>query len=404
MDWSGADLHIDYLTVSQLHPCGVDWGQDRLVRVDLATGRIVRETVTGAQVTGSFRAAVRVRCVGGRVEVSGNPSKWGRLDAVGDGCRSMGEALGTYNDILAELGLPLFSIPDRLRLRGNPGDIRYVSSSTPPRRPSSRVPMADGPRAVETVRQGPIVTRVDIAGCIVLGSADSAAAYTRWVGTQRAGKKRGHVMEQKGPESYCGGTTRGQQLRVYSKGPELAEALRDWRRRHDDDRDAAVEYLTELSARATAGGWVRREVQLGRDYLRESKLRWAEEWGDSTMSIEFAKFALGGEGCDVGAVNDWRTMALGALMGQGLTERSAQLCIGTLSAWMSGFDPRAGLSQATYYRRAKQLREALGVEIRSPPNVVSLGSRIRAVSHPVVARPATREDVRRLYSGLRAVA
>lgn len=64
-------------------------------------------TAKFVQHRGSFETNLHVRCVGGRVQVSGNPSSFGRLDNVfGLG---LDDGIEIYNQVLAQLGLPAFT-------------------------------------------------------------------------------------------------------------------------------------------------------------------------------------------------------------------------------------------------------------------------------------------------------
>lgn len=366
-------LHIDWLTVSQMHEGAPDYGADLVVWYDPTTHEVKREQIYGAQIAGSWESSCRVRCVGGRVEFSGNPSKWGRLEAVGDGCGTLAEALAVASEIVQGEGLPAFEERPVLEHQG------------------------------ERLHRGPRVSRVDVAGCYLLGGPEETRAYSLWVETQSVFKKK---MERKGPESCSGGTVRRQLLLLYTKWLELQEALLHWKRKRVGDVEKAREYLTILSDVARVEGWVRREVRLGSDYLRETGLCWVEHWGEDTMMKEFQRVALGGEVSEFGAVTDWRSDVRERLLKLGLSERAANSRMGLLASWMAGFEvgPGVGMSQATWYRYKNDLRAAAGVDVTRAPNVVSLGVRMQQQARPVQARYATLADVRRLYAGLREVA
>lgn len=68
--------------------------------VDYATAKF-------QQHRGSYETAIMIRLIGGRLEVRGNPSAWGRLDNLfGVG---LDDGIEVYNDILSSLGLPCFT-------------------------------------------------------------------------------------------------------------------------------------------------------------------------------------------------------------------------------------------------------------------------------------------------------
>lgn len=370
-------LHVDWLTVSQQHVDAPEWGSSLLVDYDFKTREIIKQVIKSEQLQGSWESSLLVRCVGGRVEVSGNPSKWGRLESVANGCRSVFAALDVYNAILADLELPAFSCPDRL------------------------IVMGEGGARDRTMDHGARISRVDIAGCLVLGAEASVRPYIDWLEMQRIGK-RGQPYDRKGPLSLLAGTRRRRQSAVYGKALEVIEQSKRWARRHLVDAEAAASYLVRLSDRLSVGGWCRREARLGTDYLSSAGLQYVSEWDEAIMLREWLSYGVTGEVEEVGAVIDWREEAMTRLQAMGLGERAARQRMETLLAWMAGADcsPGPGRSRATFFRIAADLRKAVGVDIRSVPNVVSLGSRAQQLARPVQARYATRADVVQLYSGL----
>lgn len=364
-------VHIDWLTVSQVHEGAPDFGGDFVVWYDPTTREIKRTQMYGAQILGSWESSCRVRCLNGRVEFSGNPSKWGRLEAVGGGCASLPEALSVASAILQAHELPAFEMRSPIQHEG------------------------------QWVHRSPRVSRVDLAGCYLLGGPVQTYSYSLWVESQGLGKQ-GKRMRRVGPESCVGGSARRQMLVVYTKWLELIEAFKHWKRKRVGNVDQAREYLHLLVQIAKLEGWVRRETRLGCDYLCETGLCWPENWSGETMLTEFRKYALAGELSEFGAVTDWRVDARVRLLSLGLSERAASIRLGVLAEWMAGFlvGPGVGLSRPTWYRYVKDLQIACGVDIRQPPNVVTLGVRMQQAARPVQARFATFEDVTRLYADL----
>ncbi|TCT23855.1 phage/plasmid replication domain-containing protein [Thiobaca trueperi] len=375
MDLSNPALHVDFLDVWQQHDEAPEWGSSRRLDIDLKTGELQYQTVKSDQLKGSWESSLMIRSFGGRVQVQGNPSKWGRSEAVALGCPSIFEAVKVYNGVLAELNLPLFHYPDRIQVLGDGGAID------------------------RTVLKGPRVSRIDIAANLILGSSESVAHYLNWLLTQRVGH-RGQPFSVKGELSVLAGSRRTRQRACYGKADEVLEQIKRWRRKRIGDIESVTDYLNALRERLHRDGWVRDELRLYTDYLSRANLAYIENWSDETMKEQWQAFKVDAQ--EVGAVIDWKSEVVVRLVARGVGERAARQRLEVLLAWMGGIDvgPGNGRSQATFYRIAKDLREVVGVDIRSRPNVVTLGSRSQQLARPVTARVATLADVQALYEGL----
>jgi hypothetical protein len=153
--------YVDWLAVYQEHAESLPIRASTVILyIDPATGEVTGRAVKGYQHEGSFDTAVRVRCDGRKVEVSGNPSRYGRPDNV-FGFLSVLDALEVYNRILRELGLPEFSSDDR----------PYIA----PR---------EFQRSEGFAYDGAILTRVDFAANYSTGSLKDSRLFMRWLGGQ----------------------------------------------------------------------------------------------------------------------------------------------------------------------------------------------------------------------------
>jgi hypothetical protein len=223
----------------------------------MTSGVILKQVVKSGHLEGSWESSLMVRCQAGKVEVSGNPSKWGRLESVGSGCQSVMQAIGVYNIVLDGLGLPRFTFPDRLTVMGQGGAVD------------------------RTVRQGPRIQWIHIAANLILGSRDALGPYFDWLSTQRVGQ-RGHRLAVKGPCSVRAGTRRRRTLAIYGKGSEVAQQLAHWRRKRNGDIETAQAYLTALSERCEALGLVRLAWVIG-NYREEFLFRWSFRFDSSAL-------------------------------------------------------------------------------------------------------------------------
>jgi hypothetical protein len=68
----------------------------------------MRESISALKHEGSYSSSLRIRSDGFRVEVYGNPSRWGRIDNL-YGLKTLDDCIVVYNHILESLGLPVFT-------------------------------------------------------------------------------------------------------------------------------------------------------------------------------------------------------------------------------------------------------------------------------------------------------
>lgn len=102
-------MFFDWLTMYQDHDAQLPFLGDRAtVLIDTATSEYITTTQPTHTHEGSFCTSIQVRISGGRVTVSGNPSRINRLDNL-FGFTDLEHCVAVYNKILLSLGLPPFS-------------------------------------------------------------------------------------------------------------------------------------------------------------------------------------------------------------------------------------------------------------------------------------------------------
>lgn len=122
-------------------------------------------------------------------------------------------------------------------------------------------------------------------------------------------------------------------------------------------RDIVAHPLPALMLRGEILEWVNRcirwEVRLGRNYLRKSGLRALENWTPETAGKEWSAMMarMDFSGAD--------------LEPEGLDQLPPRLQM-VYHSWRSGADISQLSSKATFYRRVKELREALNVDVSRP--------------------------------------
>lgn len=116
-------MFFDWLTMYQDHDCQLPVLGDQLtVTIDTITGERLAERQPSITHEGSFSTSIQVRISGNRVTVSGNPSRFDRLDNL-FGFESLDSCVRVYNRVLLELGLPPFTKCTRVFLmQGEDGE------------------------------------------------------------------------------------------------------------------------------------------------------------------------------------------------------------------------------------------------------------------------------------------
>lgn len=110
-------MFFDWLSIEQ------DFGYQLPIIGDIAYQRIFIETGEASSLSqpiykhsGSYCDSVLIKISGSILKVSGNPSRWGRIENL-FGLRSIDNCVDVYNKILAELNLPQFTKCTRLMFR-----------------------------------------------------------------------------------------------------------------------------------------------------------------------------------------------------------------------------------------------------------------------------------------------
>jgi hypothetical protein len=350
-------IFIDWLTCSQVHPEAPDWGGEVLVRSDFRTGALLRSTLISEQVQGSNSTSLRVRCQGGRVEVSGNPSKWGRAEAV-VGLTSVAECLDVYNGVLAELGLPAFDLGATWRQAGT----ELV-----------------GALSGETVRDGCRISRIDLTRNLLTGSPEALTAFQGWLDGQRWGQRLAFERGKWG--MVTAGNRKRRHRKFYDKGREVRDALAKLRRSREivEDLPRRLDYLGRLADWCESVGLLRDEITLGSEWLPANGLAYAEAWGDSEMTAGVFREQSEISTLEAGAVLDYRTELYARLLASGVSPRQSAACKEMVLAWMAGSDPREGRTRPTFYRLAKLVRDHCGIDVRVAPKVSVLAARIKPI-------------------------
>jgi hypothetical protein len=244
---------IDKLNVVQLHDSGEvalpEVGREKLFRVDLKTG-VSTELVTHLKLEGSYSSALIVRCDGSKVEVYGNPSRWGRIDNL-YGLTSIDDCIAVYNHILDGLGLPRFTKCTKyLYFQGKDG------------------------KHVNKTANGAIIKHIDFTRNLSVGLGNERP-FLKALSTQSIGRSISpflypdeNTVEWYGANVQKNGSTY-RYIKVYTK---TADLLRNQRKLCKDASDEDLQYFEDLLQFTVKNGVVREEHSFKREYLHRHDL------------------------------------------------------------------------------------------------------------------------------------
>jgi hypothetical protein len=340
-----AFISVDWLTVRQYHAKAPLLGDSLLLFVGLEEGEIRSQAVRGLQHRGSHDSSLQVRSDGRLVEVSGNPSKWGRFDNL-YGHATVQDCIEVFNAVLRQLGLPEFTDDDRTRLAPH----QYAKSD-------------------EVAPNGCTITRVDLCRNWQAGSPQAARSVVAALGSVVRMGKPGWVSPD-GCTVAWGIGSRYVYTKYYLKGPELLK-------HPGSDPD----YSARLAAWCDTVGIVRQEVSLKSMQLKRNGLDRPARWSRAVMQEQLDAYS---PHRDAGQGRCSFQDLYQTLVESGVPRSRARAAQNALYAYLAGqvFEwrgPNANISRSAFYRLKSDLAVA-GVDPAAPLNVATLPVRVREVS------------------------
>jgi hypothetical protein len=343
------DVTVDWLTLVQDHPKAPLLGKNLLLFLDLTTGEVESQAVKSLQHEGSFSSKLLIRADGRRVEVSGNPSRWGVAHSL-DGLKDVSGALALYNDVVASLKLPRFSQVERA----------FVAPVLPQ-------------RGDTLIPEGARITRLDLAQ--LFETADSADVGAGRVNAAVTIRALGQVVHQgKTPMVYGNGETvawgsgsRHVYVKYYDKGAELLKR-------------ASPEVLPAANW-ACAVGLIRHEVTLKSMWLKKHGLDLPGKWTGDVMRNVMQQYAMHDR---VGVARSGWAKVYEQLLGLGIPASRARRAQEAAYAYLGGHvfrrgkPPLGNIPNGSFYRLRADLR-LVGLDIAAPLNVSALHCAVRVV-------------------------
>lgn len=334
---------IDWLTVAQVHSSAPVVGSTLLIFADPKTGEIESQAVRGLQFEGSYGSRLMVRSDGRRVEVSGNPSRFGRPDNV-FGLTDIWKCIELYNSILRQLGLPEFFEDDRTHLAGH--QLQNVTDTA-------------------VAEYGCRIKRIDLCNVYEVGNFEDARASIRALSSVSHAGKPGFVYPD-GNTVTWGHGSRYTYTKYYLKGPEM--------RKHLDQSD---EYSRKLTEWAISHGIIRHEVSLKSMYLRRHGLDVPARWTSEVMREVMKQYRMHDR---AGLHSSGYDRIAEELMQKGVSPQRARRAQEAAYAYLAGHQFIIGhnITRRTYYRLQADLRK-VGLNIGAPLNVSALRHTVRVV-------------------------
>lgn len=334
---------VDWLRISQWHSSARDVVGEWRLSVDPVTGEVIKRFGTGYQHPGSHDSSVRVRAVAGKVEISGNPSRWNRPDNVW-GYTSLQDAAAVWDQVLLSLGLPAFDWDSDEQLRRT--------------------------QRGESVSVGAKISEVHLARNFALGMPGEGVQpefFLRWLSSYCWRGKPGQLYRE-GSVGWYGSK------RVVVKWYPKARELRD----HGSEDERLIAFLQEHAA-------VRHEVELKSREVADRGLQRLGAWDRSVMKRM----------CEI---YDWTTrIEIGdyemseiesKLVKSGVSPRTARSIEATIERWQAGFPVRQKMSQRTWYRHRNIALRVLGIDITQDMQIDRLPIRCRVIKPRSLAAPA----------------
>lgn len=311
--------------------------------VDYAVGKF-------AEHTGSYETKLFIRMIGGRLEVRGNPSAYGRLDNLfGLG---VDDGIETYNQVLRSLGLPEFTEGEETHRHAND--------------------RKTGKLVEQVEYSGAHISRADMTQNFAVGMGN-VQHFNRWALGQKLYRTAASDESMEKFHRWGWDTVMLSEsqywikAKSYDKGKALLERT-------------LPEYKKKLKEAAKAGKITATDVHRlyaeAEQYLDDLAL-WCAEQGIARCEWQFANrwFAQHPEcrfwrpGVTESAIREAAETEMGRLTArcvvyqedahESLTDREFRL----LDAWKKGEAVREKVSQSAFYRFRTSIREKTGYDI-----------------------------------------
>ena len=252
-------MFIDWLTIYQDHDVDLPVISDRFnLVVDTDSGEAITRTQPSVKHEGSYSTSIQIRVSGSRVTVSGNPSRFNRLENL-FGFTSIEACVNVYNSILSSYGLPLFTKARRSTFR-NTGDLKADAKTSA--------------ASLDVSYNGATITELHITSNVSTGP-DNARPFVRGLSSLPYRHSVPRLHTNGNTVDWLSKTGKASTLiypSVYIKSAELALHALPKVKRKFGDKSSEFIYLQKVISYCAANGVVRFEQKLKSRFLRREGL------------------------------------------------------------------------------------------------------------------------------------
>lgn len=339
---------VDKLSIHQEHQTVLPLvGSSLCIEEDLQTGEIISKSPKSLQLEGSYSSKIVIRCNGSRVSVSGNPSRYNRIDNL-FGITSIDECVRIFNQILSKHGLPPFTKCTR---------VHHGQS-------------ADGKKA-RIISDGAVITAIDWTKNHTVGQGN-VHQFLRGLSSQSLGRgKVGHLYSN-GCTLNWGEGSEYKMTSIYDKENDLK---RQRKKRLKGASDEDIKYYDDLILHCKNYGVAREEHKFKRLFLDKNNLRFYGLFKDNDF-LPYLKCV--GEVMSRCEVTGMKQQSIADQLLAREVVKSRQAANATqvyASMWMDGENLHRHLNRSQFFVHKKRLKE-IGLDVTSPFDVTRMAPKI----------------------------
>jgi hypothetical protein len=331
---------------------------------------------------GSYSTKITIQVVGRRVYISGNPSRFNRIDNL-FGLKTLEQCVSVYNGILEQFGIPPL-VPAKFH-----GLIQ--------------VEHADGSTSMQPVMTGCHFTTMHITANVSVGGNGQLDTYLRAISNQPWRNRMGRLHANGKTADWVSkqGHAREIYASVYDKGHDIGlHSLEKIRRKFGEDSQE-YKYLSDLKNYCDAEGVARFELKLNSPYLKRHSLQHYQYSDFSHLDSLFNTFFHLDKKLEVSHM-DIQTITQ-SLLDNSIVTNTKAANITALYAlnWMNGQNYDIENRQVQTHRA--RLRK-IGIDIAKPCNLLTFSPVIVKQVTDIQRRDLKAPDFYRFPNHLRLVA